>query len=287
MVRLRYLLILCALLGIGYYTLILRKKNILSQKGKLNRLITLIISSIVLTIFIASVSPSANKEKEIVKDKVEKTAKKESKTEEKSKTKYIKLDVPLINQKDEPMLYNGCEVTSLAMLFNYYGIDKTKSELAEKIDKEPFQHEDGTYGDPNKGFVGSVYGEPGESGRGYGVYIDPILKLSKEEIPQNYRVINLSNTSFDDLLLEMSEGRPIWCITTTSLSATNDMETWETKNGKVDISWSIHSVVLTGFDDENIFVNDPYGEKKEVSKKEFMGSWKQMGSQAMTIKKIE
>src|SRR4051794_33270304 len=37
----------------------------------------------------------------------------------------ILLDVPLINQMDQPLLYNGCEVTSLAMILNFNGVDVT------------------------------------------------------------------------------------------------------------------------------------------------------------------
>src|SRR4051812_48067864 len=40
----------------------------------------------------------------------------------------IMLDVPLITQMDAPKLYNGCEITSLAMIFNYHGIEVTKNE---------------------------------------------------------------------------------------------------------------------------------------------------------------
>ena len=39
--------------------------------------------------------------------------------------KRVVLNVPLINQMDDPKLYNGCEVTSLAMVLNYNGIDVT------------------------------------------------------------------------------------------------------------------------------------------------------------------
>lgn len=51
---------------------------------------------------------------------------------------------------DEPALYNGCEVTSLAMLLQYNGIDVTKNQLAEEIPTVPLIDEEGNYGDPNK-----------------------------------------------------------------------------------------------------------------------------------------
>ena len=61
------------------------------------------------------------------------------------------LNVPIENQM--PDLPNGCEVTSLAMLLNYYGINVTKEDLAQKI--AHVSSYDGNYrGNPNKGFVG-------------------------------------------------------------------------------------------------------------------------------------
>src|SRR5215510_6806733 len=50
------------------------------------------------------------------------------------------LDVPLLNQMDKPLLYNGCEVTSLAMILNYNGVKVTKNELAENIKTVPLTY---------------------------------------------------------------------------------------------------------------------------------------------------
>ncbi len=60
-----------------------------------------------------------------------------------------KLDVPLENQM--PDLPNGCEVTSLSMLMNYYGIKVNKNELAENIQHVDFFTDGGKYrGNPNQ-----------------------------------------------------------------------------------------------------------------------------------------
>ncbi len=63
-----------------------------------------------------------------------------------------KLNVPLENQL--PDLPNGCEVTSLSMLMNYYGIKVTKNELAQSIQHVDSFTDNGRYrGNPNQGFV--------------------------------------------------------------------------------------------------------------------------------------
>ena len=45
----------------------------------------------------------------------------------------IRLDVPLESQFDPEYLGNGCEVTALSMLLNFYGYDTNKNELAAKL----------------------------------------------------------------------------------------------------------------------------------------------------------
>ncbi|AMP20070.1 hypothetical protein AZF37_01765 [endosymbiont 'TC1' of Trimyema compressum] len=62
--------------------------------------------------------------------------------------------MPLLYQFDDPPLYNGCEVTSLAMILSNSGYDISKNQLAQEINKEPFIDEDGFYGNFNIGFVG-------------------------------------------------------------------------------------------------------------------------------------
>lgn len=271
----KFFLLLGVFLLLGYQSFISPKLNSMSKNGKINRWIVLVIFSIGLSFFgVISFSGS-----EV--DLVEETVVQAEEESDAVKVPYIKLDVPLINQMEDPQLHNGCEVTSLAMLLNYYGIKVSKNELGEKIPKEIYQNEKGIYGDPNEGFVGDIEG--GKGIKGYGVYVGPILKLAEDNVSKEFEVKDLTKKSVDDLLMELSNGHPIWCIVTVPLKATNDNEIWMTKNGEVEISWNIHSVVLTGFDSQFIFVNDPYGEQKSVAYEDFKSSWEQMGSQAMTI----
>lgn len=268
------ILLFLLFLGISYYAFVYRMKSMLSLRGKINRLIFCGLFSMGVAIIGAYGSDP------IMKDSKEQAVQKKNySTEKVQEIPYIKLDVPLIDQMEDPQLYNGCEVTSLAMLLNYYGMDVSKIELADQIKKVSYQEDEGIYGDPNEGFVGDITGVE----KGYGVYVGPIVELAKKQVSSQYEVKDLSKKSFTAILDQLALGTPIWCITTVPMTATDDMETWQTSNGEVEISWNIHSVVLTGFDKEKVFVNDPYGEKTEVSTDDFRRSWEQMGSQAMTI----
>jgi uncharacterized protein YvpB len=178
---------------------------------------------------------------------------------------------------DEPHLYNGCEVTSLAMLLNYNGIKVTKNELADKIPKVPLNYSDGLNGNPNVGFVGDM-----ENGPGLSVYNGPIYDLAKQYVGD--RAVNLTNSPFTDLLKQVSQGHPVWIITTTTFSPVSDLQEWNTPQGKVEITYSGHSVVITGYDDQYIYINDPYGYKnRKVDRADFIQAWEQMGSQAIVI----
>ncbi|MGG6899115.1 C39 family peptidase, partial [Rhizobium sp. BR 315] len=61
---------------------------------------------------------------------------------------------------------------------------------------------------------------------------------------------------------------------------------WETPNGKVKITYKEHSVLITGYDESFVYFNDPIsGEKnKKEPLSPFIDAWKQMGSQALSLK---
>lgn len=194
-------------------------------------------------------------------------------------------DVPLIQQK--PELDRGCEVTSLAMLLQHAGVDVGKMELAEKIKKvnTPYKNENGTYyyGNPNDGFVGDIYTF---DKMGYGVYHGPVADLAEKYLPG--RIEDLSGSSFNKVLGKIKNGKPVWVIINADFRALpkSEFRTWNTPSGKVEITWKEHSVVITGFDREHVYVNDPLNKMKnrKLSLTDFKEAWEQMGSQAITYK---
>jgi uncharacterized protein YvpB len=189
------------------------------------------------------------------------------------------LDVPLFKQMAAPRLYNGCEVTSLAMILTFQGIDVSKNELAESIEHVPLNYGNGKKGNPNAGFVGDM-----ENGPGLGVYHKPIFNLAKKYAGE--RAENLTGQSFDRVIEKLSESKPVWVIINTIYAPLGEgnFETWETPDGPVQITFNMHSVAITGYDESHIYVNDPYGTKNlKVDKTNFIKAWEQLGSQAIVI----
>ncbi|MFC6295564.1 C39 family peptidase [Lactiplantibacillus daoliensis] len=191
----------------------------------------------------------------------------------------VKLDVPLVNQMTDPQLYNGCEVTSLTMLLNYYHYNVTKNQLATKLNSVPLTDENGEHGNPNVGFVGDVTG----ANPGLGVYHGPIAKLAKTQTSQ---VKDLTGASFDQVIAQLELGRPVWTITTGTFAPVDTMKTWHTPQGNVKITYDMHSVVIVGFNRTKklIYINNPYGYKQQaVSWSDFQGAYNQMGKQAIVL----
>ena len=199
----------------------------------------------------------------------------------------IKINVPQLMQL--PELPRGCEVTSLAMIFEYYGKKTDKMELAQNIKKDttPYQvDEKGRihYGNPYEGFVGDMYNV---DNAGYGVYHKPIAELASRYFKD--KVIDLTGLEFQDILYFLSKGYPIWVVTNSTYKPLEEsyFEIWHTPTGIVKITNKQHSVVITGYDSNHIYINDPLytSPNRQVDKELFQTAWEQMGYQAITILK--
>lgn len=198
--------------------------------------------------------------------------------------KNIILDAPIIKQF--PELPRGCEVTSLAMFFQYYDIKVNKMDLAKKVkkDKTPLTKRNGKifWGNPNDGFIGDMYSF---NNPGYGVYHKPILDLAEEYLPG--KIVNLTGSNLEDLKRYLSNNRPIWIITNASYDylPSSSFEKWNTPSGEINITYRLHSVLITGYDEANIYFNDPIDGKKnkQVPIQPFIKAWEQMGSQAISL----
>ena len=190
-----------------------------------------------------------------------------------------KLNVPLENQM--PDLPNGCEVTSLSMLMNYYGIKVSKNELAETIQHVDSFTDGGKYrGNPHQGFVGHMT----IANAGWCVYNEPLYNVARK---YTSHIENITGSDFLSLLKLVSNGHPVIIITTTTFNKVNNMQTWDTNTGKVNVTPSSHACVITGYSKPKkvVYVNNPYGYKNQpVNWKNLQASYNQQGRQALYIR---
>lgn len=190
-----------------------------------------------------------------------------------------KLNVPLENQM--PDLPNGCEVTSLSMLMNYYGIKVSKNELAETIQHVDSFTDGGKYrGNPHQGFVGHMT----IANAGWCVYNEPLYNVARK---YTSHIENITGSDFLSLLKLVSTGHPVMIITTTTFNKVNNMQTWDTNTGKVNVTPSSHACVITGYSKPKkvVYVNNPHGYKNQpVNWKNLQASYNQQGRQALYIR---
>ncbi|GGH87365.1 uncharacterized protein YvpB [Pullulanibacillus pueri] len=191
------------------------------------------------------------------------------------------IDVPLISQL--PELPRGCEVTSLAMLLSHAGLHVEKERLAEEIIKVPFE-ENGLRGHPNDGFVGDMYSFETP---GLGTFHSPIASLAQHYLGN--QVVDLTGCAWERIEECIDKGTPVWVIVTSRYRFLEDefWETWETAHGKLSITYKEHAVVLTGYDHDTVYFNDPLDNIKNrpVNKNDFIAGWKQFGHQAIIYQK--
>lgn len=205
------------------------------------------------------------------------------------KTSYRIADVPMVLQL--PDYRNGCESASSTMLLQYYGYDITLPKVIEKVPIIPLEYKDGRlYGaDPHVAFTGSM------SARGYGIYVEPMVDVLETIISEqkgNHQVKNLTGSSLDDLLTYVEMGHPIQIWATASLQTyeQSGKQEWYIKtldgqytDEKVIFPVSEHCMVLIGFDEEHVILNNPLQGITVWDKEAFETAYKDMGSQAIMI----
>jgi uncharacterized protein YvpB len=192
-----------------------------------------------------------------------------------------KLDAPLVLQN--PELPAGCEVTSLTMLLQFAGLSKNKMELAAEMPRDETKiilNEDGTpkyWGNPNVGFVGDV----SRKVRGFGIYHAGLFPLLKNYIP---KAIDLTNKPFELYEQQIAGGIPVLVWTTIDFSVPTSWVKWDTASGPIQTTFAEHVVLLVGYDENSVFINDPRSGEKgfSVDKANFMDSWIAMGRQGLS-----
>lgn len=193
-----------------------------------------------------------------------------------------------------PQLPNGCEVTSLAMLMAAVGHPMNKMTLAAEMPKDPTRlvltsttnaagqtvHHVQYWGNPNVGFVGSVY----QAGEGYGIYHGPMVKFLDRLLPGQAE--DLTGSSFRTILKHVAAGVPVEVWTTTTFRPTADWVTWQSPEGPVKATPWEHAVLLVGYGPGVLYVNNPLnGEAAErIPEAPFLRSWDQLGKQAITVR---
>ncbi len=199
--------------------------------------------------------------------------------------------------KDQyPQLPNGCEVTSLAMLMTAAGHPVSKMTLAKQMPKDPTKlrlssytnasgqtvHRVVYWGNPNVGFVGSVY----QADEGYGIYHGPMFRFLNQLLPG--RAEDMTGAPFSAILRHVAQGVPVEAWTTTTFHPTTDWVSWQSPEGIVRATPLEHAVLIVGYAPGFLFINNPLNGKaaQKVPEGPFIQAWRQLGKQAITLKSL-
>lgn len=149
------------------------------------------------------------------------------------------LNVPLLLQR--PDLPTGCEIVSTAMMVQYNSINLTGVQLAREI---PYDSSN-----PSLGYVGDPF-----TTNGWTIYPEALVETVQQYLPTT-KVLEV--TTLDKLKEQIVQEKPIvvWL---------SDMH-----------GFTIHSVIITGYDQTGLFYNDPWtGEKNAwISNDDFINMW--------------
>ncbi|TSI05249.1 hypothetical protein FJQ64_13150 [Lysinibacillus sp. BW-2-10] len=195
------------------------------------------------------------------------------------------LSVPVVKQN--PELPNGCEVTALAAILNYYGVKADKVDLAKNyLPKEPFTFKDNVrYGpDPNVAYAG----DPALKKGGYYVYASPIVDVANQVLFENssdYKAMNLSDASKKEIINYVQSGVPVLAWVTIDLKKPRTSGHWIIKgtNEKHATYMNLHAVVMTGYKDGKVTVMNPLTGYETIDENVFFSSFESLGSHAIVI----
>lgn len=194
----------------------------------------------------------------------------------------ITLDVPYLSQ--EGILPTGCEVTSAAMVIQYWGSKVDAVTLAEKLPcGELFWGEDGLLYGPNPKdlFVGSPF-----DNSGYGCFA-PVIAGLVPTIDENLYAEVMEGLSLEELygryvLREIPV--LVWC--TINMLETTPGTEWKLPDGS-EFKWprNEHCMVLIGRTEDEYICLDPYDSNGEVhiERKLLESRYRDMGSQAVLL----
>ena len=152
----------------------------------------------------------------------------------------IKLNVP----RDKQDYSLTCEASAASMVANFYGVPLSEGEIIAALPRDE---------NPDLGFRGRLDGAPGGL-VDYGVYAEPIRKIlaahGLEATPVEGGV--------DGIRRALDRRHPVIAWITFKLRAEQPVEIALSSGQKVKMVNYEHTVVVTGYNEEGFWVNDPY-----------------------------
>lgn len=190
-----------------------------------------------------------------------------------------------------PELPTGCEATSGTMLLQAYGYKAEKMDVAGKMEKGKIIDKNGRRyaGHPDDVFIGNP-----TSTHGFGAFPNVLAKAMQKVIDEqngNHKAVPLYGKSQQEILEIVDKGTPLCIWSSQGNVEIQALTGWYLiKDGKyLDeyFTWpsNEHALVLTGYDDKNVFVCDPLKGERSFPRDSFFRHYEQVGSYALILEK--
>lgn len=195
------------------------------------------------------------------------------------------LDVPYINQVG--VYPTGCESVSATMLLNYHNIDISVKEFIDNyLEKGHNLYEDNgelVGASPWKKFIGNPY-----ETTGYGCYSPVIMNALNQIVDsKQYRVEDLSFKTLQDICQNyIDQDLPVLIWATIDMKPPAEGRTWRIEGSYDYFTWikPEHCLVLTGYDENYYYFNDPLQcQNMAYPKEDVEKAYQGLFQQALTI----
>ncbi len=196
--------------------------------------------------------------------------------------------VELIFQK--PELPNGCEITSLTTVLNYYGYPIDKVTLSDKfLPMKPFYRKDGKlYGPhPDEAFSGNP-----RDGSGFYVFAGPTAKAGNDYIKSvggEHAITDLTGSSRETIIDYVEQGVPVVIWVTLDLGAPNFNYSWllDDSGEEYPALLNLHSVAISGINGDQFSVMDPLKGNVMYDVNSLFESYESIGSRALVVLPVD
>lgn len=157
-----------------------------------------------------------------------------------SSSKEVKLDVPRYKQAHSLT----CESSTASMVANFYGVPLSEEEINKALPRNE---------NPYLGFRGRLDGVPGGL-TDYGVYAEPI----REVLIANGLEVTYVKDGLEGIERALDREHPVIAWVTYRLRMQKPVEITLSTGQEVKMVNYEHAVVVTGYNQEGFWVNDPF-----------------------------
>lgn len=189
-------------------------------------------------------------------------------------------EMEIVSIQQEPELPQGCEITSLAMVLNYYKLDIDKVTLADSY--LPKQNiEQGV--NPNEYYIGDPHGQ------GWYCFAGPVVAAANSylnEQQSGLAAYDITGATEKEIRKYVKEGTPVILWVTLNCEEPKESEStvWSVNGANYHPYTNLHAIVIYGYTYNSFLIIDPQGGYSSFPKNQLMDSYLLLGSHAVAVK---